>query len=175
MGRTVGGEMCLVGTCHRRLRIDFVTALRTAAESSQSCHEQVLSARISRRTVTAMSTDLRHRLGRAGENVALRHLERCGYELVARNHRTRFGEIDLIVTDGRTLVFCEVKTRRAGGGSPWDALREPKQRQVRQMAIAYLNEVAGRPPAGDLRFDAIGVVFDARGRLARLDHIEAAF
>ena len=122
-----------------------------------------------------MSTDLRHRLGRAGEDQALRHFQRLGYELVARNHRTRFGEIDLIVRDARTLVFCEVKSRRAGGGSPWDALREPKQRQVRQMAIAYLSEVAGRPAAEDLRFDAIGVLFDARGRLVGLDHIEGAF
>jgi putative endonuclease len=122
-----------------------------------------------------MSTDLRHRLGRAGEDQALRHFQRLGYELVARNHRTRFGEIDLIVRDARTLVFCEVKARRAGGGSPWDALREPKQRQVRQMAIAYLSEVADRPVTEQLRFDAVGVVFDARGRLVGLDHIEGAF
>jgi putative endonuclease len=122
-----------------------------------------------------MSTDLRHRLGLAGEEFALRHLERLGYSLVARNHRTRFGEIDLIVRDARTLVFCEVKSRRAGPGSPWDALGESKQRQVRQMALAYLNEVHGRPSADDLRFDAIGVVFDARGRLVRLDHLEGAF
>jgi len=122
-----------------------------------------------------MSTDLRHRLGRAGEDQALRHFQRLGYELVARNHRTRFGEIDLIVRDARTLVFCEVKSRRAGGGSPWDALREPKQRQVRQMAIAYLSEVADRPVTEQLRFDAVGVVFDARGRLVGLDHIEGAF
>jgi putative endonuclease len=122
-----------------------------------------------------MSTDLRHRLGRAGEDLALRHLQRRGYELVARNHRTRYGEIDLIVRDDRTLVFCEVKSRRAGAGSPWDALRESKQRQVRQMAIAYLSEVPGRPNTAELRFDAIGVVFDARGRLVRLDHLEGAF
>jgi putative endonuclease len=121
-----------------------------------------------------MSTDLRHRLGRTGEDLALAHLERLGYALVARNHRTRFGEIDLIVFDGTTLVFCEVKTRRAGPGSPWDALGEAKQRQVRRMATAYLHEVTDRP-YGALRFDAIGVVIDARGRLVRLDHLEAAF
>ena len=122
-----------------------------------------------------MSTDLRHRLGRAGENLALRHLERRGYRLVARNHRTRFGEIDLIVEDDATLVFCEVKARRLGSGSPWDALREPKQRQVRQMALAYLSTVSDRPVRRDLRFDAIGVVFDAHGRLAGLEHLEGAF
>jgi putative endonuclease len=135
----------------------------------------VLTRYIRLRTVPDMSTDLRHQLGRAGEDLALRHLQRRGYSLVARNHRTRFGEIDLIVHDDRTLVFCEVKTRRAGGGSPWDTLGEPKQRQVRQMALAYLSDVADRPGADELRFDAIGVVFDARGRLVRLDHLEGAF
>ena len=122
-----------------------------------------------------MSTDLRHRLGRAGEELALRHLERLGFALVARNHRTRFGEIDLIVSDDRTLVFCEVKSRRAGSGSPFDAFRGPKQAQVRRMALAYLAEVGNRPRTQELRFDAIGVVFDALGRLVRLDHLEAAF
>ena len=69
-----------------------------------------------------MSNDLRHRLGRRGEQLAAEHLERLGFAIVARNHRTRFGEIDVIAHDGHTLVICEVKTRRAGPGSPWDAL-----------------------------------------------------
>ena len=122
-----------------------------------------------------MSQDLRHRLGRTGEDLALAHLQRRGFTLVARNHRTRFGELDLIVADDRTLVFCEVKTRRAGPGSPWDALGERKQTQVRRMAVAYLSDVDDRPHGLALRFDAIGIVIDARGRLVGLDHLEGAF
>ena len=122
-----------------------------------------------------MSQDLRHRLGRIGEDLALAHLQRRGFALVARNHRTRFGELDLIVADERTLVFCEVKTRRAGPGDPWDALGERKQTQVRRMAVAYLAEVTDRPHGLELRFDAIGIVIDARSRLVRLDHLEGAF
>jgi putative endonuclease len=141
----------------------------------QSRDEHVLRRHEALRTFAGMSTDLRHRLGRAGEELALRHLERLGFALVARNHRTRFGEIDLIVADDRTLVFCEVKARRAGSGSPFDAFRGPKQAQVRRMALAYLADVVDRPRTQELRFDAIGVVFDARGRLVRLDHLEAAF
>ncbi len=53
-------------------------------------------------------------LGLAGEHVAERELIRRGYEVVARNVRTRFGEIDLIVRDRRGYLFIEVKTRRAG-------------------------------------------------------------
>jgi putative endonuclease len=122
-----------------------------------------------------MSDDPRHRLGRTGEDLALAHLERRGYTLVARNHRTRFGEIDLIVHDACWIVFCEVKTRRAGPASPWDALGETKRKQVRRIAAAWLAETKDRPHARELRFDAIGVVIDARGRLVRLDHLEAAF
>jgi putative endonuclease len=122
-------------------------------------------------------TDLRHHLGRIGEDLALAHLERLGYTLVARNHRTRYGELDLVVFDGRTLVFVEVKTRRASGSGrgPWEALHERKRRQVRRMAAAFLLEATDRPRSPDLRFDAIGVVIDAYGKLVRLDHLEAAF
>ena len=124
-----------------------------------------------------MSADPRQHLGRSGEDLALAHLERLGFELVARNHRTRWGEIDLIVHDGSTLVFVEVKTRRASGSGrgPWEALHERKRAQVRRMAAAYLADVQDRPRATELRFDAIGVVIDPRGRLVRLDHLEAAF
>ena len=122
-----------------------------------------------------MPTDLRQHLGRIGEDLALAHLERLGYALVARNHRTRYGELDLVVFDGTTLVFVEVKTRRATGRGPWEALHERKRKQVRRMAAAFLLEVTDRPHSPDLRFDAIGVVIDARGKLVRLDHLEAAF
>src|SRR5262245_62846020 len=119
-----------------------------------------------------MSADPRQHLGRTGEDLALAHLERLGFELVARNHRTRWGEIDLIVHDGRTLVFVEVKTRRASGSGrgPWEALDERKRRQVRRMSAAFLLEVTDRPHSPELRFDTIGVAIDAKRRRVRPDH-----
>jgi putative endonuclease len=124
-----------------------------------------------------VSPDPRQVLGAAGEQLALEHLERLGCTLVARNHRTRFGELDLVVLDGRALVFVEVKTRHAGaaGPTPWDALSERKRRQVRRMGRAFLHEVTDRPFADEVRFDAIGVLVDDAHRLVRLDHLEAAF
>ena len=121
-----------------------------------------------------MSSDLRHHLGRVGEDAAAAHMQRLGYAIVARNHRTRFGELDLVCFGAGTLVFVEVKTRR-GRGSPWDALGREKQGRVRRMATSYLADSTERPAADRLRFDAIGVVFDARGRMVRLDHVEDAF
>src|SRR2546428_13371726 len=53
-------------------------------------------------------------LGHAGEHLAERELARRGLRVVARNVRTRYGEIDLICRDARGYAFVEVKTRRAG-------------------------------------------------------------
>ena len=122
-----------------------------------------------------MSDDPRHSLGRLGERLAAEHFERLGYRIVARNHRTRFGELDLVATDDDVLVFCEVKTRRAGSGDPWDSLGDGKRRQVRSMGAAWLNEVKPRPRTSELRFDAVGVLIDRDGALVRLDHLEGAF
>jgi putative endonuclease len=122
-----------------------------------------------------MSTDLRHRLGRAGEQLAAEHLERRGFAILARNHRTRWGELDLIAADARRTVFCEVKTRRLGASGPFDGLREAQCRRLRRMAAAWLQEQTVRPHTPELRFDAIGVTIDAYGRLVSLEHLEGAF
>jgi putative endonuclease len=118
--------------------------------------------------------DPRHARGAHGERHAAAHLERLGFDIVARGFRTRFGEIDLIASDGVTLVFAEVKTRRDGSGHPWEALHDAKRRQVRRMAASYL-ALTDRPFAPELRFDAIGVVVDTAGDLVSLDHLEGAF
>jgi len=120
-------------------------------------------------------TDPHHDLGRLGERLAAEHFERLGYEVLTRNYRTRFGELDLVAADAETLVFCEVKTRRAGSGAPWDSLGGRKRSQVRSMAAAWLCEVRERPRTAELRFDAVGVILDARGALVDLEHLEGAF
>ena len=120
-------------------------------------------------------TDVRKTAGRRGEELAAEHFERLGFEVLARNHRTRFGELDLVAYDGDTLVFAEVKTCRAARYRPWDNLHAQKRSQVRRLAGAYLRDTAERPFFEVLRFDAIGVVVDARGGLVRLDHLEGAF
>jgi putative endonuclease len=121
------------------------------------------------------ATDLRRSLGRAGEQIAAEHLERLGFDVLERNYRTRWGELDLVAFDGRTLVFCEVKARRGGAGRPFEALHPGKQRRVRRMGASWLSERPDRPRAPDLRFDAIGVTIDGHGRLVSLDHLEGAF
>jgi len=120
-----------------------------------------------------MSDDPSHTLGRRGEQLAAEHLERLGYRVVARNYRTRFGELDLEATDEYVLVFCEVKTRRSG--DPWQNLGDAKRRQVRSMGATWLAEVHDRPRTSELRFDAIGIRLDRDGALVSLDHLQGAF
>ncbi len=124
-----------------------------------------------------MGTDPRKQLGALGERLAGEHLVHRGFQIVERNFRTRFGELDIVAFDGRVLAFCEVKTRRMlpGQGSPFDAIRALKRSQVRRMAAVWLNARSDRPYAQELRFDAIGVTFDLSGRLLSIEHLEGAF
>jgi len=136
---------------------------------SPTCH-------VLRRTFIGMSDDLRHQLGAAGEQLAAEHLERMGMRVLARNVRTRYGELDIVAADARTLVFCEVKTRRESlAAHPLGGLRRDQQRRIRAMAVAWLSDAPAEARRPDLRFDAIGVVIDGRNRLISIEHLEACF
>jgi putative endonuclease len=128
--------------------------------------------------------DPRRALGRLGEELAAAHLDRLGFATLARNVRTRHGEIDLIVSDRRTLAFVEVKTRRVsssgrppGAGTQPLAWLRPRQRaRIRRLASAWLRDSShARPRASTIRFDAIGVTVDRRGQLVALEHVEGAW
>jgi putative endonuclease len=120
-----------------------------------------------------MPVDQRTRLGRLGERLALEHYSRLGFRLLERNYRVRAGELDLIVFDGQTVVFAEVKTRRAGGWDPLESITHAKQRRLRVLAATWLAGQAKPPRAREFRFDAVGIVIDAAGRLVELDQREA--
>jgi putative endonuclease len=124
-----------------------------------------------------MPSERTRALGRRGEDLAAEHFVRLGYRVLARNHRTRWGELDLVLADegDRTIVFCEVKSRRLGVGDWRDNLHAKKRKQVRKMAAAWLSRPGDRPRHAELRFDAVGVTFDDHGELVRLDHLQGAF
>jgi putative endonuclease len=126
-----------------------------------------------------MPTDRRRERGALGERIAAEHLEHRGFEIVDRNYRTRHGELDLVAADTQALVFCEVKTRVAGGtrgpAGPLDAIGPLKQRRLRALASEWLAATPDRPHRPDLRFDAIGVTITPGGDLLALEHLEAAF
>jgi putative endonuclease len=123
-----------------------------------------------------MPNDRRRQLGDTGEQLAAEHLARRGFQILDRNYRTRWGELDIVACDGRRIVFCEVKCRIANraGRDPLESVHHSKRAQVRRMAGRWLVE-RPHPHVGELRFDAIGVTLAPDGRLLRLDHVESAF
>ena len=96
-------------------------------------------------------------LGASGEDAAVAWYEAQGYEVVARNWRCRDGELDLIVRQGRTFVFCEVKTRTSTRfGAPVEAVTYQKQARVRRLAARWLEDSPIR--AREIRFDVASVL-----------------
>jgi putative endonuclease len=96
----------------------------------------------------------RRGLGRFGERAAERYLRGLGYRPIERNLRLGRGELDLVMREGETLCFIEVKVRRhLGAGDPLEAVDPRKQAQLVRLAQRYLSERRlGQPPC---RFDVI--------------------
>jgi len=110
--------------------------------------------------------------GRRGEQVAARHLRRCGYVILAQNYRAAGAEIDLVALDDSTLVFVEVKFRAGSGfGTPAEAVNSEKRERIRRAARVFA-EWRGVPdlPA---RFDVVAL--SGAGRSCRLELIKDAF
>jgi putative endonuclease len=127
-------------------------------------------------------TYTRLRTGRLAEARAAEHLRALHYEIVERNARTRFGELDLICLDGRALVFVEVKAIRAGSRvgpeRPVLWVTPAKQLRVRRLATAWMakRRAAGSVPRyAQIRFDAIGVLVGQGDEVLDLEHLVGAF
>ena len=107
-----------------------------------------------------------------GEALAAKRYEDDGYEILDRNWRRREGEIDLIVRQGKTVVFCEVKARSSDRfGSGAESVLEAKQRRIRRLAARWLSELT--PASGrsrvEVRFDVVSIT------AGRVEVIENAF
>lgn len=112
-------------------------------------------------------------VGRFGEQVAARHLEAAGLQIIDRNWRCREGELDIVAVDGRDLVVVEVKTRSSTAfGVPAQAVNPIKARRIRALTLRWL---AAHPDTVwyAIRFDVIAVI---RGRDGvRVEHLVEAF
>ena len=98
------------------------------------------------------------KFGLASESLAVDVLKESGYRILARNYRTKMGEIDIIARDGDTIVFVEVKARRDGGlyGHPKYAVTRTKQQKISKVALYYLK---GTGQIGcRARFDVVAIV-----------------
>jgi putative endonuclease len=124
-------------------------------------------------------TAQRQRLGRSAEDLVATRLIAAHWQILERNARTRYGELDIVALDGHTLVFVEVKAGRAnstfGPERPVLSVDWRKQQRVRRLATTWMTENRGAVSYDDIRFDAVGVTFDRNGQLVDVEHIIAAF
>jgi putative endonuclease len=123
--------------------------------------------------------DPRRARGIAGEDAAAAMLAALGYELIGRNFRTRYGEIDIVAIDGDCLVFCEVRARvgrpAVGIARALESVGPRKRLQLRKMAREWFS-LAGAPRrTRGTRFDVIAVALTASGRLVAAEHVRDAF
>jgi putative endonuclease len=124
-------------------------------------------------------TVARRRTGEIAEELVARRLAAVGWEIVERNARTRYGELDIVARDGRALVFIEVKGARQGTQfgpeKPILSIDSRKQRRVRRLATAWISERRDQPRCDEIRFDAVGVTLDRGGRPVDVDYVKGAF
>jgi len=98
------------------------------------------------------------RLGKCGEEIAVDFLKEQGYKIIARNYKSRFGEIDIIARDKDTLCFVEVKTRHSDKyGLPEEAVTRLKQRQIAKSALSFLKARALLDKKA--RFDVVSIIY----------------
>jgi putative endonuclease len=113
-------------------------------------------------------------LGQRGEDAASRFLKRLGYRIVARGLDSRFGELDIVAVDGRTVVFVEVKTRSStDAGHPADAIDQLKEKRMTQAALAYLK--AHRLLEHSARFDVVAITWPEQLKQPVIEHFQSAF
>lgn len=107
-------------------------------------------------------------IGAGGEDIAANFLIARNFHILARNYRTRFGEVDIIAKDGEHIVFVEVKTRaNANFADAAESVTHAKRRKLRMVARQWL---ANRAPDAPARFDVIEVY-----KNGGINHIPDAF
>jgi putative endonuclease len=115
--------------------------------------------------------DKRKQTGRQGEDIAASFLTGKSCKIIERNWRCSAGELDLIVADGDTLVFVEVRTRSGSRfGLAEESITPAKQARLIELAQTYLQESAA--PLQSWRIDVVTVQL-GRG-LPQVNHIENA-
>lgn len=113
-------------------------------------------------------------IGARYEAIARRHLERCGLLFIASNIKFRAGELDLIMQDGDTWVFVEVRYRRNSSfGHAADSITWHKRQRLLSAAARWLSQRGMCIDTANCRFDVLAITgnqlqwlpnaFDAKG------------
>ena len=119
-------------------------------------------------------TRARRALGRAGEEIAARHLLAQGYAIIERNVALKVGEIDIVARDGDVVVLVEVRARRSTAwGGALESVGPQKQRKLARVARAYLG-LRGLEHL-PCRFDVVAVTWLPGAGGPQVEHVRNAF
>ncbi|TRZ78644.1 YraN family protein [bacterium] len=116
----------------------------------------------------------KQRSGDLGENMATNYLKKHGFDIICRNFKCYWGEIDIIAKEKEEIVFVEVKTRKKiigdTYGSPEDAVDRKKLSNIKTTAEFFLekNNIADNT---NWRIDIIAIKINWKRRVAQLKHI----
>jgi len=113
-------------------------------------------------------------LGFLAENIAARYLEGRGYEIIAKNYRKPWGELDMVARIGERIVFVEVKANRRefrGDFNPEIRVDSKKAYKIKRTAELFLEQELGSADF-DWQIDIIAVTFDIQGKKAKIRHFK---
>lgn len=112
----------------------------------------------------------KRQIGDIGEKASRKYLKKNGYNIVAKNYNTKYGEIDIVAENKKYIVFVEVKTRKENSlYAP--VLAVTKQNKLMKTAYVYLKEY---PTNKNIRFDIIEVIHNSK-KVVSINHIKNAF
>ena len=113
-------------------------------------------------------------IGKKGEDLVCKDLQKKGYKLLKRNYFSQQGEIDIIVQKNNVIVFVEVKTRKSiKFGLPAEAVTKSKQQKIIKTAFTYLREE--KVINKQYEFTVAEVYLDDKEDLQKINYIHNAF
>jgi len=118
----------------------------------------------------------KRKLGDLGEKIAVDYLKKQGYQILERNFKKPWGEIDIIAQNNQALIFIEVKTRillQKESPYPEESVGSLKQQKLIRTAQSYLSE-RKHPPETNWQIDVIAIELNEQTRKANLKHIKNA-
>lgn len=116
----------------------------------------------------------RKQLGNKGELEAASYLEKQGYQILHRQLRSRYGELDLVALSGDTVVFVEVKTRvSTAAGHPTESITPAKQAHMTRSALEFLKKKRWLNQKS--RFDVVSIIWPTDGQPPVIQHYINAF
>ena len=113
-------------------------------------------------------------VGKVAEDTACKFLKKKGYKIIARNYRTRLGELDIVALDGETVAFVEVRSKKEGSfGPPGASINGEKSRRITRAAWNFLTKKGIRDR--DCRFDVVSIVYQEGMKAPQISLFKNAF